>query len=766
MPVPQQNLDALNNPDFHRQFSTMNPDDQKTLLSKMIPGYSAMPPDRQQSMLSDINLHGNTLTQPKPANPILQSNGPDYRDPYNSLNDAANFASAAWKDTASAYQGFKDYVKEPFKDELFNPAKRLGGAIPKAAGAVMGEYLNPDTKGVEKAAGVASALLGGDPAQARDERDQGNYGAAMWDEFGRPAATMAAAEGAAEGLSMLGRPAARKEIENLSNIIAPGVKEAYVQDAARDILPLYKEAAKRAGLKNENFFQQKWFGDTPTRQNVFDRSDLGKPLEGSRKAIEVANHAVDISMEPLEEVLKTTGNLPIDPKVRNGIVKELEANKALYAGANKDTNAIGAIDGQIADVKKAKTYGDLNDLKVKANKAIENMMGGRNTPSGMQAATIEPLYTYKQYGAAIRNNMYPELQSLTKANFDLGKIGKLEAQAMDARDGIYTNAAMMSRGQASETANKYIENVLGGSLYKSHVARRLLGYNPTPAGQFNRQFRRGIGDIPEGMTPSSTTSTVVPGQVTPSYTTFPQQPLQLPAQAGPSNLGGQPAPPVNNPFYIGSQQPQPSPFTFNLPTSTGGPEVNPTQIAYKGASIQPQLTQGPKAKARFKAPEAVQGTADRPVESPPGYLTPSRTQHLTSTAEPVKETIPGNLAQWHSGSAEQAESTLKNLKEFSKGKEFKNASKDQQYRINQQIKQLQQQLKQWKIGQAMKGPPSGAVYHPATQGPPDITVTHTPAKIPKGKSKAGIGSRVAPYGTRTLLPPPPNQEEEEEDNEQ
>ena len=227
----------------------------------------------------------------------------------------------------------------------------------------------------------------------------------------------------------------------------------------------------------------------------------GEPIQvsnlraGARRVLDVVDHAVDIANRPFEQIVSEYGDEVIEPSVKQRIAGQLREKAAEYRSTN-DTALADSLDAQAKLVEDASNIRSLNDLKIRANKNWQTF----KTPGQLNAATVQSGIAWKLTGDTIREFMYPELEKLS--GLDLSQFGRREAAAMQYRDGVYkTYFTKIDPEQAGAAARGYLGSMEESSPYRLHILKRALRVLRTPAGEFNVQFRKGIGKLGEGMLP-------------------------------------------------------------------------------------------------------------------------------------------------------------------------------------------------------------------------------------------------------------------------
>ena len=276
-----------------------------------------------------------------------------------------------------------------------------------------------------------------------------------------------------------------------ANMIQSGVSHDMVNDYARAVIPIWRQAAGELGVSA---------GDFPAR----GLTNVGKEAvtNAGKKAIDTAEHAVDITNRPFLDAIDKVGEVSTHPP---GVAADQTVKSKIIANLRSQAAAEG-INKPLADAllkaadlveKNGDTFRALQDLKVLANKKAAGIMS--KSVTAQANATAEASYAWRALGDSIRAEMYPELQRLT--GMDLSAAGRLEAMVMDARDGIYQHYYKdVLNPHNARIAQSYLEYVADGSQRNRSLFKRAMLLERTPAGSFNKRFGNLIGTPP---TPSS-----------------------------------------------------------------------------------------------------------------------------------------------------------------------------------------------------------------------------------------------------------------------
>lgn len=696
----------------------------------------------------------NEILNPRPTsqNAIDQSIANQQKQKNNFYDQRNADVSGAVK---GGIQSLKDWYAQPASlNKYVAPVTNLinmGGAMVtmpyEAAGqAVFGHPIE-----------AAQTFFGADEDKAKELDQQGNTGGADWERYGKPLAFMAGGEAGSELLGGVigGVKNARFENSNFANLIKPGFNSGELPyEAAENLRPFYKQEAAAMGMKDEGAIKQAWTGQTPTRNTSLglNRPTIPETVTGMQKVRDLADRVVDridSRVNGPDGVMSKAENDPVPAQTKESILSAV-------MGAQKDAGDFGSVQFNaykplIEKIENAKTFGEMNQIKKTANNMIEGVLHGK-TPSEQAAAAAEPIMAWKNTAGAIRDSMYPDLQKYvapkgSSGYFDIADTGRLEGQAMDARDGIYKNYYTQGMQNVSEGAKSYLENLGEGSLYKSHILRRALDLFPTPAGKFNLTFHRGLGKIGEGTVPETLSAKTPqlklppPVQPPPSYdgqfnvpTGAPVEPTQVTPSLPQKYLGTMQVP---NPDYTPLEGPshfqQQKELGYkNLDPGRGRdiplpPNANSGQL-YGGhvADTIPDSVRGSQSPARQRADQIglghVQGPAGQPgsakpiagINPPPRSLTGPETmtasnwQYLTGSAEPPQMVGHNGAAVMTTSDPSIAKSALDGMRNYQDTQGFKNLPKAEQKLHADALDKLDKQYaayKKWQASNPLPPPP-------------------------------------------------------------
>lgn len=417
--------------------------------------------------------------------------------------------------------------------------------------------------------------------------------------------------------------------------------------------------------------------------------------EGARNVLRVTDDMVKIANRPFEDVLRNHGSTPATPAVKMPISKALRAEAAEYAKVH-DTGLVNALNGLADTVDKTTTLGELDAIKVHANKEMEALAA--STPGQAINASAQTAYAYKLAAEAIRTSLYPALEEVSGVN--LQKFGMREHAAIGLRDGIYTTyLTRVDPLQASEASRGYLAGIMYGSKYTRHMVERMMRLNPMEAGDFASTFRKGVGPIGEGTTGEVIQTFGKPQKMLAGST----KPTQFTIPGGvPQEIvtGGSGADPQMN--YVGQQE---------VP--------NPTHTPMQGSARYPQrqqlgTTEGTipesifnRNKPRMREQDAI-GTAgtSTPERSFTGEptKTESRWQYTTGAKGPTQEVRIAGPGEFRTSNPEAAYETLKQLRKITEGQEFMKYSFKDRELMRDAVASLDKQLRDYAAYKGRQAP--------------------------------------------------------------
>lgn len=820
MPEPIDINSLSNDPDF----KNLPQGEQHKFLKSAIPEYSQLSGEEQGKFLNHVS--GRTPATPAglppgtnlpgfPAPPNViqqridqdQGRGDTSDKIQNQVNTQNEFIRQAGKNVMDTASAVKSGAKKWWN---MSPSDKVGSVVMSPLAAAIGAGENVGHSATRLTQGhpvdAASQLMGGNPDKADELDRQGNHGAADWERWGKPITMAAVSELGARSLTglqdLVAGPAEGAQANDaFASWISGGVKHGTPQDTAAAVRPLFKQAAANVGLKDEGALARSFTGDTPTRGPgmTADKNGIRKTVSGMKKGLQVADEAVRLADQPMQAVVEQAKNDVISDDVRKNIVSGLQAKGAAAEQVGNDSLA-SAYKKLAEKVGEKKTYGELNELKQNANQQIEGV-GTKGSPSEQIASAVKPVAAWQDLGGLIRENMYPALQERyvprpgQPGYFDLKAMGQREAQVLDARDGIYKGhdeAAKLDAPRGAQTAK---EKASEGSMYKTHVAKRLLGIEPSPAGKFNTLMRRGIGEIGNGGTPESVS--VVPKTMQPRLPAPPGwAPFEVPIPGQPESatdmtngltkeyVGDRDVPnpnysPMSGPSWVQQQQELGS-TAHTIPDRVRGAQSDARMRADEvgmGHTPGSGKTGMPSPPVRsFTGPETISEanfqTKMGAIESAPGST--RGTRGVFKTSDPAKaqdaldamdEHVRATDAHIQATDRQINSPAFKKLEpsEQTRIRKAQDVAKQAQYETRESAEKLRKQISAHHKVQNMQRPAEFEVHYDSG----------TPAKL-KGR-KTGIVRRVATYGGRAiaqgrsqnpLLPPPPTGETDEEEEQE
>ncbi len=390
------------------------------------------------------------------------------------------------------------------------------------------QMLMPTDKPVmQRFADTTTALMGGDPDRAKQiMSESGSILPAMIAYAGIPLTgfllggigkasrrvpTGATLDSTNAAISLIDPKAIRPTFEPLK---AAGVSPIHMP-ADVDVMtgaavltqPLKQQAMNELGYTTKVFASRE-FGGT--------KDVMGNIKRGGKAALDVVDRAVDIAQRPIDATIKLYETQRV-PNVQEAVINNLHAEAAKFSGIDDAiSNALNTLAKNVES--KGTTVGELNALKVHANKEIGNLI--RGTQSQQVEASAHASYAYHVLADAVRHNLYPEIEKL--GGIRITEYGTREAAAIMERDGVAsTYYTRVVPNQATAATRGYLDRLIHGSLYKSHVARRALGLELTPMAEFNHQFELGLGNLGKGFRGETISGEITPGMNIPANRQLP-----------------------------------------------------------------------------------------------------------------------------------------------------------------------------------------------------------------------------------------------------
>jgi hypothetical protein len=210
--------------------------------------------------------------------------------------------------------------------------------------------------------------------------------------------------------------------------------------------------------------------------------------------IEIADEVVAEVHAPIKGVLAAFDKVAVPDTVAK-VAQRLEAR----AAAVPDAAQAAVLTKMAEKVRAANTVGDLNRLKIYANKEAAKLFD-KTLPGKVAESQATSVWGYRNMADDIRVELYPELER--RGVSGLAARGRLEAQALDARDGVYASWAEAARENAPAALQswfqKFAGHFAGSSVLASPTRAAIQSAAKTmrgelPLGTFNRLFRDALG---------------------------------------------------------------------------------------------------------------------------------------------------------------------------------------------------------------------------------------------------------------------------------
>lgn len=354
-------------------------------------------------------------------------------------------------------------------------------------------------------ANAGATILGANMPEARQAKERGDAGAQLAHTLTVPLLTAGFGR-LLRGPKEMKVVPTRGEISALQSLAPRAVTGLGPADAAArtaEIQALLKQVAAEQGVTDATVRR------TLAQSEHAPASDLvGDVGRGNQRVFDLVKGAVDFAQRPLDAVMQRYGKQP-PAGVPWAVSQDLYAKAAEVGKVNP---ALSKALRALADKARAATnFGELNDIKVHANKMADDLYSP--IPGKQINASAETAYAYRAAADAIRQRMYPALQQASGGTLDLSALGRREADAIAFRDGVMEHYySQVAPAQANMGAANFLEYTLAGegapghSYYTRHMQGRALekaGVIPGGGGKMNKAMRRGIGPIGEGMTPEA-----------------------------------------------------------------------------------------------------------------------------------------------------------------------------------------------------------------------------------------------------------------------
>lgn len=453
----------------------------------------------------------------------------------------------------------KEYVKsaQPFTPRHPEDKPRISSAQSKIVGDIVTapikagfqELYRAPSEGGSMAATVAAkpvtvplAIMGGDVAGGMETIRHGETARGLIEMSALPILGLFSGRLAGKYLKT-SRPISlsTREVNAFADAVNPTIRSGVMdQEVAMNLAGLTRVVAEKLGVKDRKFWERLTgrAEALPSRGSnrkvpigeggAVDKNVLGNILRGgSPEQLDKVAKAIGIPVTKVRnigiEIINETAKLADEPVSKivstfsDNRVPELKAK--IIADLIEDAESYTINDPQIAaairdHIKKLESMDNrivsINDLKKHANKETDSLYG-LVQPGKIIATDAKVITAWEKLGDRIRQNLYPELQKLS--NVEIGPLLNLESKAIQARDGIFkTFYNEVAPAHASIASKTFFERLIGegdvgggggggSSLFTRQMASRAAALRPTPAGEFNKMLRRGIGEIGEGNQP-------------------------------------------------------------------------------------------------------------------------------------------------------------------------------------------------------------------------------------------------------------------------
>lgn len=476
------------------RFMSLPATERHRFLQRNYPDYANLPPDEQRSFLMrNAMQHTTTEAQVgKQAAKII----PGVIGMGKNIAGAVAYRYNPTEENKAAADAMSRVVTEPYHELASGRQPDESAMTPES---------EPGPLGINRLANAGVSLLGGDTREMRAAKERGDPGAQVAAALTVPLLTAGFGRLLRGPKDMTVAPA-RSEISSLQSI-APravtGTGPAQAATRMADIQSVLKQVAHEQGMSDATLRRDL------ARSEHAPASDLvGDVGRGNQRVFDLVKGAVDFTHRPIDAIMTRYGKQPA-AGVPQQVAFDLRTSAAQIGKVNP---ALSKAMTALADKAfAAKTFGELNDIKVHANKMADDLYSP--IPGRQINASAESAFAYRKAADAIRARMYPALEKASGGSVDLAMLGRREADAISFRDGLMEHYySQVAPAQANMAASHFLEYTLAGegapghSYYTRHMAGRGLekaGIVPGGGGKMNKAVRRGIGPIGEGITPES-----------------------------------------------------------------------------------------------------------------------------------------------------------------------------------------------------------------------------------------------------------------------
>lgn len=484
-----------------------------------------------------------------------------------------------------------------------------------------------------------------------------------------------------------------KAKETLGYLAQKGVRNsADLGQIGETSLPIFQQAARELNMVddagNVNLQKRATIGD------IFKGKASSSVRNSARQAVPLAQKAVEIANRPFRAALSQVESQVIPASVKEGIVSQIEAEMNHFAP--RDSRYATTLQAAMDDVRNAKTYGDLNNLREFANKKLGEKF---------ETADAALPYSYKAQANAIREGMYPEISRMTGT--DLTEFGRRARDVQQAAHGLEQYyQTVVDPEQAAQTAKGRFGAAAEGVGHHprgmvAKTVRTLVGKQP--AGEFAAHLNdilsnQGAGAVNEAVSVTPRAQLALPGSTAPYKfnlpTGIPQEFIN-----GASSEGGATAilgtPDVTR--YVGTE---------TIPNPNFTPIEGPSYRAQRAqlgttAETIPTSARGVMSDARARLDQAPIGTPNQSVTGPES-LTRSVFETTPGIPDNVQYTPPpagasGEVLRTGGGSmttsdVEAAKRAFRGINRYVESKQFNSLPMQEQTRILGEMHQLGKQI--------------------------------------------------------------------------
>lgn len=478
------------------RFMSLPATERHRFLQRNYPDYANLPPDEQRSFLMRNAMQHTTAEAQvgKQAAKII----PGVIGMGKNIGGAVAYRYNPTEENRAAADSMSRVITEPYHEIASGRQPDESAMTPES---------EPGPLGINRLANAGVSILGGDTREMRAAKERGDPGAQVAAALTVPLLTAGFGRLLRGPKDMTVAPA-RSEISSLQSL-APravtGTGPAQAATRMADIQSVLKQVAHEQGMSDATLRR-----DLAQSEHAPASDLVGDVGRGNQRVFDLVKGAVDFTHRPIDAIMTRYGKQPA-AGVPQQVAFDLRTSAAQIGKVNP---ALSKAMTALADKAfAAKTFGELNDIKVHANKMADDLYSP--IPGKQINASAESAYAYRAAADAIRSRMYPALEKASGGSVDLSTLGRREADAISFRDGLMEHYySQVAPAQANMAASHFLEYTLAGegapghSYYTRHMAGRGLekaGIVPGGGGKMNKAVRRGIGPIGEGITPEAVT---------------------------------------------------------------------------------------------------------------------------------------------------------------------------------------------------------------------------------------------------------------------